>query len=236
MKQPVLIFKANRSSPLQQLWKRKQKNLVQLLLVPAEDFKRYDTNPGKFLPYPFYKNAHCLDDVRNSKKKANFCAMTMEEFDHQLFSLVLTKDHGLDSSIKLCIIDIKTSSMIFSVDFFSNFSYVDFKQDISKNESEKTMAETNLSNGLRVLCCLEYSDRYEVDFSVRGFKVTTEKGESLIKNLISLQILINILSQKSLLRPTANTRPFQPTGSLYLSQSLSRSRCNFLGRSELMEF
>jgi hypothetical protein len=177
MHKPVLVYTASRSFPVHQLVsKRMQENPVQLLLVPGDHFKRHETKLGKVLCPSFFENVHCIDDLREFAKEASFLAMTMEEFKMAPFSLLLAKDHGLDKSTKLCIVDIKTSSMVFSLEFFTHFSYTEFKLP-SKSESKPKAPEVKApKKGLVVLCCLEFADRYEMDLVVRGVPINNEKG------------------------------------------------------------
>ena len=106
----------------------------------------------------------------------HFSAVKMDEFDLLPFSLFLAKDHGLDTSTKFCIVDTDSSTMIFWLDFFTHFSFTDF------SEERENLAETNspkvksFKQGLSVVCCLEYSDRYEMDVAVRGVKINAETG------------------------------------------------------------
>ena len=107
----------------------------------------------------------------------HFSAVKMDEFDRPPFSLFLAKDHGLDTSTKFCIVDIDSSTMIFWLDFFTNFSFKDAEErkNLAENECEPKLPE--VKSGLNVVCCLEYPDRYELDVAVRGVEINAETGE-----------------------------------------------------------
>ena len=178
MNQSVLFLTATNTFPHKAILKWKQKSPVQLLLISAEEFKIYDTKPGKVLPQSFFKNSHCIDDLKWSNN-GFFSATTIDTFELSPFSLLLAKDHGLNTSTMFCIIDIKTSTVIFSLDFFSHFSCTSFEltSDRPNDEYKSTQKEVSLSDGLNVLCCLEFFDRYELDLAVRSKSKFKETGK-----------------------------------------------------------
>jgi len=207
MNKPVLIYTASRSFPVQLILKRMQQNPVQLLLVGGDHFKRHDTKPGKVLPPAFFVNANCVDDVRRAVKEPQYTAMTMDEWKVPQFSLLLAKDHGLDKSAKLCIVDIKTSTMVFSLDFFAHFSYMDSTPPSAELSKPKVPEVKAPKKGLVVLCCLELADRYEMDLVVRGVSITNEKGK---KDSIVFSIRLFINSTISLFRCCRDDGPQVP--------------------------
>ena len=178
MQQPLLLFTASRTFPMKKIYlNQNQRFPVQLLLISGNDFKRHDTNLGKVLPESFFREAHCIDDVTWLERKRDFSAVTLSDFDVPPLSLFLAKDHKLDTSTKFCIVDIETSALIFSLDFFPHFSYVNLS-DVQLEQSEpNSPVEVEMSKGLNVVCCLELADRYEVEVAIRGVQVNTATGE-----------------------------------------------------------
>ena len=191
MNKSVLIYTASRSFPVQLILKRMQQNPVQLLLVGGDHFKRHDTKPGKVLPPAFFENAHCVDDVRRAVKEPQYTAMTMDEWKVPQFSLFLAKDHGLDKATRLCIVDIKTSAMVFSLDFFTHFSYMDSTPPSAELSKPKVSEVKAPKKGLVVLCCLELADRYEMDLVVRGVSITNGKGKKRFELYFLFDFFIN---------------------------------------------
>ena len=168
----------NGSFPRQEILRRKQEKPITLWLVSNEDVKQHGVKPGKVMDESFFEKAHCITDNRCIRNGEPFPAMTMNEFKNQPFSIFLPKDHDLDPSIQMCIVDAETNAMIFSLGFFATFTSEERLNPFPYYFAPRPHPP-EADKGLYVQSCSESKNQFEVDFGLREVVIDGPDGNKI---------------------------------------------------------
>ena len=168
----------NGSFPRQEILRRKQEKPITLWLVSNEDVKQHGVKPGKVMDESFFEKAHCITDNRCIRNGEPFPAMTLNEFENQPFSIFLPKDHNLDPSIQMFIVDAGANAMIFSLGFFATFTSEERLNPFPYYFAPRPHPP-EADKGLYVQSCSESKNQFEVDFGLREVVIDGPDGNKI---------------------------------------------------------
>ena len=136
--------------------------LVKIVLKPIVTESHY--NLGRSVSKNFFNDAHCVFNLNWKDSSADDFAV----------SFLLAKDHGLDSTTHLLILDSESQTLLHFTSLTSQALRP--KLVVNPNPSRRSFSPSNVSNPVYSLRCQESEDEYTLDVGMRKAKFRSPKG------------------------------------------------------------
>ena len=161
---------------------------IQLMLVSDRDMVTHRAEPETRLPEEFFAYVKCIENFCWSRSQTSYMLGTKDLFKdpaNPSLSFILPKDHGLEATTHLCLVDLQTQELLFSLGNILNPNRIlTFLKSITHVLVNPTPWFTNLQAptggatdiGLQIQACIESPCQYKLEFATLEVAINKLNG------------------------------------------------------------